>query len=126
MNQNPDITYFAKTNFRDERNVFGIKQKDRENHTYIIGKTSTGKTNLLKTKILQDIKFNRGLCLFDIHGDLIDEIQHLLPQRIKEDVVFHQLSSLCSFENSSCKSIIFCPEDFAALNFSFAFSEDIK
>lgn len=64
---NPEITYFAKTNFRDQRDLFGIKQPDRAYHTYIIGKTGAGKTNLLKTKILQDIHFNRGLCLFDIH-----------------------------------------------------------
>jgi type IV secretory pathway TraG/TraD family ATPase VirD4 len=85
---NPEITYFAKTNFRNERKLFGIKQSDRAYHTYIIGKTGAGKTNLLKTKILQDIQFNRGLCLFDIHGDLIEEIQHHLPLRRKGDVVF--------------------------------------
>ncbi len=88
MGMNSDITYFAKTNFRDQKNLFGIKQSDRAYHTYIVGKTGTGKTNLLKTKILQDIKFNRGLCLFDIHGDLIEEIQHRLPQGKKGDVVF--------------------------------------
>lgn len=85
---NPEITYFAKTNFRDQRDLFGIKQPDRAYHTYIIGKTGAGKTNLLKTQILQDINFNRGLCLFDIHGDLIEEIQHHLPQGRKGDVVF--------------------------------------
>ncbi len=85
---NPEITYFAKTNFRDQRVLFGIKQPDRAYHTYIIGKTGAGKTNLLKTKILQDIHFNRGFCLFDIHGDLIEEIQHRLPQGRKGDVVF--------------------------------------
>ena len=85
---NSEITYFAKTNFRDTRKVFGIKQSDRAFHTYIIGKTGTGKTNLLKTQILQDIQFGRGCCLFDIHGDLIEEIQHCLPQGRKGDVVF--------------------------------------
>ncbi len=83
---NPEITYFAKTNFRDQRDLFGIKKSDRAYH--IIGKTGVGKTNLIKTKILQDIQFNRGLCLFDIHGDLIEEIQHRLPQGKKGDVVF--------------------------------------
>ena len=85
---NKEISYFAKTNFRNNKRLFGIKQEDRAYHTYIIGKTGAGKTNLLKTKIFQDIKFDRGLCLFDIHGDLIEEIQHLLPQRRKGDVVF--------------------------------------
>jgi len=85
---NSEITYFAKTNFRNEQKLFGIKQSDRAYHTYVIGKTGAGKTNLLKTQILQDINSNRGCCLFDIHGDLIEEIQHLLPERRKGDVVF--------------------------------------
>ena len=75
MSSTSDITYFAKTNFRNLKQLFGIKQSDRAFHTYIIGKTGAGKTNLLKTKILQDIQNGRGCCLFDIHGDLIEEIQ---------------------------------------------------
>jgi len=85
---NTGITYFAQTNFRNKNQLFGIRQPDRQYHTYVIGKTGAGKTNLLKTKILQDIEQNRGLCLFDIHGDLIKEIQDHLPQRRKDDLVF--------------------------------------
>lgn len=90
MSQNPNkcISYLAKTNFRNEQKLFGIKQSDRAYHTYIIGKTGAGKTNLLRTKIFQDIQSDRGLCLFDIHGDLVKEIQHHLPLRRKDDVIF--------------------------------------
>ena len=67
--RNPNITYFAVTNWRDRKDLFGIKQKDRAFHTYILGKTGAGKSNLLITKILQDIKHKRGACVFDVHGD---------------------------------------------------------
>lgn len=80
---NSQITYFARTNFRNQRKLFGIKQNDRGYHSYILGKTGAGKTNLLLTQILQDIKHGRGVCVFDVHGDLIKTIrQHaLLLQR---------------------------------------------
>ena len=38
------ITYFARTNARNDGRVFGIRQPDRLSHTYIIGKTGTGKS----------------------------------------------------------------------------------
>jgi type IV secretory pathway VirB4 component len=66
--KNQDILYFARLKFRSHGTLFGIKQADRLLHTYIIGKTGTGKTTLLKTKILQDIAQGRGACLLDPHG----------------------------------------------------------
>ena len=51
-----DITYFAKTNFRGTDHVFGIKEDDRRRHTYVIGKTGMGKTNLLENMIVSDIR----------------------------------------------------------------------
>ena len=44
-NDNP-ITPFAITNYRDIRQRFGIKQKNRRGHMYLIGKTGTGKSTL--------------------------------------------------------------------------------
>jgi len=51
-----DITFFAKTNFRNEYRKFGIKREDRRRHIYIIGKTGMGKTNLLETMVISDIQ----------------------------------------------------------------------
>ena len=59
------ITYFARTNFRGERKLFGIKRADRRAHMYIIGKTGTGKSTLLETMIRQDIKNSEGFALLD-------------------------------------------------------------
>jgi len=87
-NRNPNITYFAKTNFRHDRRIFGIQQEDRAYHTYVLGKTGSGKTNLLITQILQDLQHNRGICVFDVHGDLINTVIKHLPNHRKKDVVY--------------------------------------
>ena len=46
-NKNP-ITLFAVTNYRDIKKIFGIKEKNRRGHMYLIGKTGTGKTIVTK------------------------------------------------------------------------------
>lgn len=84
----PNISYFAKTNFREQSDIFGILQKDRLHHFYVLGRTGTGKTTLLHTKILQDIHQNRGLCLIHIHGDLVQTISRQIPEHRKQDVVY--------------------------------------
>lgn len=84
---NPYISYFAKTNFRNDGKLFGIFQKDRILHTYIIGKTGAGKTNLLTTLILQDIIHGRGCAVFDVHGDLLGNILKHIPEKRIRDVV---------------------------------------
>ncbi len=90
---NPDISYFARTNFRAHGKVFGMFQKDRLMHTYILGKTGTGKTNLLTTLILQDIVHGRGCAVFDVHGDLLKNILGNIPKNRIADVVHLDIAS---------------------------------
>jgi Cdc6-like AAA superfamily ATPase len=88
LNKDNSICYFAETNFRNKRDVFGIRQKDRLHHFYILGRTGTGKTTLLETKISQDLKANRGICLIDVHGDLVNKVVKSIPEYRKKDVVY--------------------------------------
>lgn len=83
-----DITYFARTNHRNTAIPFGIRRADRRNHMYVIGKTGTGKSTLLKTLMLQDIEHGEGLALFDPHGDLAEEIVSLVPADRQEDLIY--------------------------------------
>jgi type IV secretory pathway TraG/TraD family ATPase VirD4 len=83
-----DITYFATTNHRGIVRRFGIRQADRRFHTYAIGRTGTGKSTLLRTTILQDVKAGRGLALFDPHGDLVEEVLKSIPDERQTDVVY--------------------------------------
>lgn len=70
----PDVSYFARTNFRGKATRFGIRQADRLSHIYAIGKTGTGKSTLLKSLALQDLAAGRGFALVDPHGDLAEGI----------------------------------------------------
>lgn len=86
-----DTTYFAKTNFRNQGKVFGIRQADRLMHMYIIGKTGTGKSTLLKMMFMQDVSVGRGACLIDPHGDLVEAIVQLIPESRRGDVVYFNI-----------------------------------
>ncbi|CAC9618875.1 hypothetical protein [uncultured Gammaproteobacteria bacterium] len=69
-----NISYIAKTNFRNQNQIFGIKPSDRLLHTFVLGKTGTGKTTLLKNLFLQDMKNGNGCAFLDPHGDVVEEI----------------------------------------------------
>jgi type IV secretory pathway TraG/TraD family ATPase VirD4 len=91
---NSDITYFAKLNYRNHGTLFGIRQEDRLMHTYIIGKTGTGKSTLLKTMLKQDIAAGRGVCLLDPHGDLVQDVMSAIPAERKEDVMYFNVPDI--------------------------------
>ena len=69
------------------RPVF-ISDEDRMRHVYIIGKTGTGKSELQKDMIVQDIKAGKGLCFIDPHGDALQDILKQIPPERAEDVIY--------------------------------------
>lgn len=83
-----EISYFARTNFRNRGVRFGIKQDDRLSHMYIIGKTGVGKSTLLETLALQDLAAGRGFALVDPHGDLVEGIAAAMPSDQEDRVVY--------------------------------------
>ena len=66
-----------------------LSLKERKQGTYIIGTTGTGKSTLIKNIIYQDLRNDQdhGLCVLDPHGDLIDEMLELVPEKRKDDVI---------------------------------------
>jgi CxxC-x17-CxxC domain-containing protein len=88
MEGNKNITYFARTNFRNERTAFGIKRNDRTKHMYIIGKTGMGKTTLLENMAVQDIKNGEGLGVVDPHGSFAEKMLDYVPQERMKDVIY--------------------------------------
>lgn len=85
---NNPITYIGRTNFRNQRRLFGIKQADRRAHMYIIGKTGTGKSTLLETLVRQDIQNGHGLALLDPHGDLVERVLESVPENRRDQVIY--------------------------------------
>ncbi len=82
------INFFAKTDFRGEGKIFGIKKEDRRLHMYVIGKTGMGKTTLLLNMILNDIYGNEGVCFIDPHGDAVEALLDYIPLHRINDVVY--------------------------------------
>jgi hypothetical protein len=88
------ISYFARVNFRKDNRLFGINQADRLMGMYLLGKTGSGKTNLVKTLIHGDVMNGRGFCLFDANGDVIQEVLKLIPHWRKQDLVYLNVGNL--------------------------------
>jgi len=64
-----------------------LSAEQRTRHTHIIGSSGTGKSTLLFNLIRQDIEKGEGLAVLDPHGDLIDRICGIIPQKRIDDVV---------------------------------------
>src|SRR5438105_9880821 len=82
------IIHFAQVDFRRNDLNFGIKDKDRFSHIYIIGKTGTGKSTLLETMALQDLQRGAGFALIDPHGDLVERIAARVPSSRRADIIY--------------------------------------
>ena len=85
---NEEITFFAETNFRNERRRFGIKTDDRRRHMYVIGQTGTGKTTLLMNMMIHDINVGRGIGFVDPHGDMAELLLNYIPKERIRDVIY--------------------------------------
>lgn len=65
-----------------DQRPFDIAIPDRLRHTYILGATGSGKTNLLIQLIDRDIKAGRSVVVMDMRGDLIDGVLNRHAERI--------------------------------------------
>ena len=88
MSDGEQVTYFGETDFRNQRTKFGIKNKDRSRHVYVIGKTGMGKSTLLENMAAQDILNGEGMCFMDPHGSAIDVLIDYIPPHRVQDVVY--------------------------------------
>ncbi len=79
--------------FRGVRKPIYISNDDRLRHVYIIGKTGTGKSELLKEMILQDIRAGKGVCFIDPH-DTVEKILECIPPERAEDVIYFDPSNV--------------------------------
>lgn len=89
---NTDLTFIGRTNFRNQRRLFGIKRPDRRAHMYLVGQTGTGKSTLLETLIRQDIGNGQGVALLDPHGDLVERVLARIPPEREKDVLYFDAS----------------------------------
>lgn len=70
-----------------EKKVYQLRD-DRRRHTYIIGQTGTGKSELLKYMAQQDIKNGEGMAFIDPHGSAVRDLLKMIPKERAEDVIY--------------------------------------
>ena len=86
--------FLGKSVYRGQERDIYASLNDRRRHTYIIGKTGTGKSEFLKDMILQDIEAGHGVAVIDPHGDLVDDVLQLMPPERAEDVIYFNPSDI--------------------------------
>jgi len=80
--------FLGKSRYRGVERPIYVADDDRRRHMYIIGKTGTGKSQLLEEMIVQDINEGKGVAVIDPHGDLIDGVLSRIPPTRAEDVIY--------------------------------------
>ena len=83
-----ELELLGQTTFREELKAFGIKKSDRRHHLYIVGKTGTGKSTLIKNMVIQDMRLGHGVALVDPHGDLVEDLLNFIPKERTNQVVY--------------------------------------
>ncbi len=84
-----DLTILGDTDYRGDSIRFGIVEEDKFRHMYIVGKTGTGKSTFINNMIISDMKADKGICVLDPHGELVDDLlEHIPSHRINDVILF--------------------------------------
>ncbi|NCC70343.1 DUF87 domain-containing protein [bacterium] len=81
-------------NYRNKTTNIFLKEEDRMRHMYFIGKSGTGKSALLTSLILEDLKNGSGACIMDPHGELAQNVLEYLPKSRVNDVILFDPTNL--------------------------------
>lgn len=91
---NPSGTLIGYNTYRGNQTEIRISMEDRMRHMYILGKSGTGKTNVMKDMAIQDIRNGNGVCIIDPHGDFAEHVLAFTPKERAEDVIYFDPSDL--------------------------------
>jgi hypothetical protein len=80
-------TLIGESVFRGEKRPVCITEDDRRRHIYIVGQTGTGKSTLMTSMVIEDIKAGKGVSVIDPHGPLVEAILNQIPKERAEDVI---------------------------------------
>ncbi len=78
----------GQTNFRGQEHPVYIMEEDRRRHVYVVGQTGTGKTTLLASMLIEDIKAGRGVSIIDPHGDVAENVIEHIPKERLDDLIY--------------------------------------
>ncbi len=86
--------YLGDNVYRGVTRPVYMSPEDRFRHFYVIGQTGTGKSSIFQTMIRQDFRENRGVCVIDPHGSLIESLLPFVPKDRVDDVIIFDPSDL--------------------------------
>lgn len=72
--------------FQGDKRICFQPPEDRL-HTWLIGKSGTGKSTLINNLVAHDAFHGEGFAVIDPHGDLIDDIVKTLPKSRTNDII---------------------------------------
>jgi len=81
-------TFIGVCSYAGEIQKLCIPPIKRADHNHIIGKPGKGKSTLLQHMILSDISDGHGVVVIDPHGDLIEDIIRLIPEKHVAKVIY--------------------------------------
>jgi len=80
--------------YRGVKTPVWMKESDRQRHVYVVGKSGTGKSEMIAKMILQDIKMGHGVAVVDPHGDLVERVLGNIPKERIDDVIHFNPSDI--------------------------------
>ncbi|MDP2594204.1 MAG: TraM recognition domain-containing protein [bacterium] len=94
LNLPAEGTLLGTNTYRAAETPIHLSPEDRLRHLYIVGQTGTGKTGLMKSMIIEDIRGGQGCCFIDPHGSDIMDILAAVPPERYEDVIYFDPADL--------------------------------
>ena len=89
MRTNPERKVdVGELDIRGKRVRFGIKERDRSRHMYVIGQTGSGKSTLLEILAQQDLENGSGFIFIDPHGQSVENLLNYVPEKRLDDVIY--------------------------------------
>jgi hypothetical protein len=74
--------------FQGQAKPVYMQDEDRRRHLYMIGQTGAGKSTLMGSLIVEDIKAGKGVAVIDPHGDLVETALKFVPPSRLDDVIY--------------------------------------
>jgi len=89
--RNPELstgTQIGTCNYAGVVRIVCIPDGVRKAHNHFIGRTGVGKSTTQEHMILNDIEQGHGVAVFDPHGDLVERMLKLIPQRHVDRTIY--------------------------------------
>src|SRR5438128_1297155 len=73
-----------------------LSRPQRLTHAWALGQSGVGKSRMIESWIMQDIRAGRSVCVIDPHGDLYDNLLWRIAEASWEDPQLAERLILCS------------------------------